>query len=114
MHYLPVVVCRKRRSSAQKNLQANKDLGTKVNEAYGTSCVKAPIPLADNSTCTTVRCSATFEGNGSYAINQPTYDLPQTTPRAAMPIATAPNMAYGGVQRQSGDAYDYIIPHFTK
>ncbi len=127
-HYLPVVMCRRRSSSAKINLQVDQGLDTKVNEAYGTSCVGAPIPLADNeaygTSCvgapipladneayTAVQSSGSPEDDGTYVINQLTYDLPQSPPQATTSIATAPNVAYGGVQRQSRDSntYDYVI-----
>ncbi len=110
-HYLPVVVCRRRSSSAKINLQVDRGLDTKGNEAYGTSCVGAPIPLADNEVYTAVQNSGSPEDDGTYVINQLTYDLPQATSQAATSIATAPNVAYEGVRRQSRDSntYDYVI-----
>ncbi len=123
-HYLPVVVCRRRSSSAKINLQVDRGLDTKGNEVHGTSCVGAPIPLADNeaygTSCvgaladnevyTAVQSSGSPEDDGTYVINQLTYDLPQATSQAATSITTEPNVAYGGVQRQSRDSntYDYV------
>ncbi len=106
---LLVVVLRRRKTSAKVNLQGDQDVYEKRNEAYGTSSV-APIPLAVNQAYRTVQHSAPPEDEG-YVVNQLTYDLPHTT--TAPTIATAPNAAYGGVQRptdESGDAYDYIAP----
>ncbi len=109
-HCLPVVMCRRRSSSAKIKLQVDRGLDTKGNEAYGTSCVGAPIPLADNEAYTAVQSSGSPEDDGAYVINQLTYDLPQSPPQTTTSIATAPNVAYGGVQRQSRDSntYDYV------
>ncbi len=107
-HYLPVVMCRRRSSSAKINLQVDQGLDRNGN---GTNCVGAPIPLADNEAYTSEQSSGSPEDDGADVINQLTYDLPQATSQAATSIATTRNVAYGGVQRQSRDSntYDYVI-----
>ncbi len=105
------MVWRRRSSSAKINLQVDRGLDTKGNEAHGTSCVGAPIPLDDNEAYTAEQSSGSPEDDGTYAINQLIYDLPQATSQATTSIATARNVAYGRVQRQSRDSntYDYVI-----